>query len=199
MAKKVIEKYLLMICLFCMEPNGDKMVTGQPAAHIKLCPSMCICDAIERFVLCQDNNLYHVPMPLPNGTKLLDLSKNEFTSLSNNTFNGLAVNSTLESLVLYDNKIQYISPYSFINVRNLKNFWLFGNRLTTLAAHTFERLETLEDLDLSRNAISYIARNAFFGLKKLQVLQLWGNALVSLEAGSFNGLENLSNLTLGNI
>ena len=172
-------------------------VHGDNENHNIRCPPSCICDGIERYVLCQDNKLFRLPLPLPKGTKLLGLSKNEFTSISPSTFKGMTENTTLESLILYDNKIKTIMPYSFENTRNLKNLWLFGNHLVRLKANTFSGLTELEDLDLSRNKLTYIENNTFAGLKKLQVLQLWGNSLESLQSNSFAGLENLSNLTLG--
>ena len=172
-------------------------VTTQLAVPPEHCPEMCICDHVEKFVMCQDKKLAHVPMSLPNGTKLLGLSKNIFTHLTPNMFDKTGVSASLESVVLYDNRIQDIEPMSFSGLDNVHSIWLFGNYLKTLAANAFVGLPSLTLLDLSRNIISDISQGAFNGLNSIQAMHLWGNNLTTIDENAFQGLENLNNLTLG--
>jgi len=162
------------------------------------CPLNCTCKPLLQSVICERTHRFHIPFGLPNGTKFLGFPKNEFTSLAESTFKPTAkINTTLETLILIDNKITTIEPFAFRNVRNLKNLWLFQNRLTKLRAHTFSGLKNLEELHLSKNFLEQIEKDAFYGLRNLKLLQLWGNRLVELNPDSFLGLDNLSNLALG--
>ena len=186
--------------LFLLVAYHSIVLTKQLAVNLEHhCPEVCICDHVERFVMCQDKSLLHVPLPLPNGTKLLGLSKNHFTHLTAHMFDKTGVSDTLESLVLYDNRIQEIEPMSFSGLSNLENIWLFGNYLKTLTTNAFSGMPKLVLLDLSRNIISTISQGAFNGLDNLKALHLWGNNFTVIDEEAFQGLNNLNNLTLGRV
>ncbi|XP_026696518.2 uncharacterized protein LOC108951031 [Ciona intestinalis] len=161
------------------------------------CPSVCLCDNKEKFVMCQEKNLSHLPFPLPSETHILGLSQNHFTGLTSSMFIDTGLEESLKSLVLYDNRIASIEPGSFLGLQKLSNLWLFGNQLTTLEKGTFEGMNMLAELDLSRNYLVNIEDGTFDGLKKLEVLHLWGNKLKTLHTNAFQGLNSLSNLSLG--
>ena len=190
--QQVLLQLLLLLCVKKAISEFDK--TDDQTVR---CPLNCTCKPFDKSVVCEKTHRFHIPIPLPNGTKLLGFPKNEFTSLSNTTFTNMKINTTLETLILIDNKIANIKPYTFRNVRNLKKLWLLGNRLKKLQTNTFNGLKNLQELYLCKNFITQIEKNAFFGLENLELLQLWGNQLLGLSPDSFLGLENLLNLALG--
>ena len=188
---------LLWLGLYFLFSQSLKGINGEVDNQMTHCPLNCTCNPVIQSVMCEQTHRFHIPTNIPDGTVVLGLPKNEFTSLSRDTFTGLSTNASIESLILYDNKIASIEPYTFENLRKLRKLWLFGNRLTQLRAHGFAGLRNLTELYLSQNFLTDIERNAFADLRNLQLLQLWGNQLVRLNSDSFAGLENLSNLTLG--
>jgi Leucine-rich repeat (LRR) protein len=59
----------------------------------------------------------------------------------------------LKDLYLYTNRIESISPKAFMELRNLVVLDLSKNRITALPRDTFSDLPALNDLNLQRNRI----------------------------------------------
>ena len=131
------------------------------------CPSGCLC--YGNTFLCVDVGLTQFPNELPISLRKLDM-----------TGNFLQV------------KQENISAFIFLGELLLQN-----NNIETLDPYTFSYQSNLYRLDLSQNLITKLRQNTFFGLSNLKVLLLHGNSqLVMIEAGAFVGLSSLPLLEL---
>lgn len=133
----------------------------------------CVC--ASNIVSCSMANLTSVPTGLPAYTAVLDLSFNSITRLRAEwTPNRL---SSLHSLLLGHNGLNFLSSEAFVSVTRLRYLDLSSNELRLLDENIFEPLEHLEVLLLFNNRISQIDRTAFSGLLSLQRLYLSQNQI----------------------
>ncbi|KAF7208687.1 amphoterin-induced protein 1 [Nothobranchius furzeri] len=137
------------------------------------CTRNCVC--ASNIISCSDGNLIQVPAPLPQHTAVLDLSFNSITQLRAGwTTVDL---SSLQSLILSNNGLTFLSTEAFIHVTKLRYLDLSFNGLRQLDELTFEPLEHLEVLLLLKNNISQIDRSAFSSLSSLQKLYMSNNLI----------------------
>lgn len=153
--------------------------------------------------------------------KVLNLSRNEMSSLADRSFEGL---SSLTYVDLSDNKLSSLPPELFIETTRLKEIHLRNNSINVLApgifsvlrelvvldmsfndlnshwigSATFAGLEKLMLLDLSANKINKVDATIFKSLKKLQVLRLQENYIDMIPENTFLELQNLNTLVLSN-
>ena len=71
------------------------------------CPDRCRCFHASDLVDCQSRELTRVPQRVPEGTWLLDFSRNRLTEVERNAFTGLW---SLRILLLSNNSIQALEP-----------------------------------------------------------------------------------------
>ncbi|KAL1488362.1 hypothetical protein ABEB36_014839 [Hypothenemus hampei] len=137
--------------------------------------------------------------------RFLELSVNNITYLSGNSFNNL---SNLEMLLLDFNNIQYLNSYMFKDLKNLRildlhhnyiqniaqTIDLANNKLAQLNALTFEHNPSLEKLNLRYNELKELPENIFQYCKKLTLLRLGSNKLKELNEHLFINAPSLEQL-----
>lgn len=129
-----MSKRNILLCLLALFSPVSYTGAQETVRH---CPPVCMCDNVERFAMCIDKGLYTIPWPLPVGTKMLGLSRNQIRNLSSLSNAEEDLKASLESLILYDNQITSIPPGSFQGFANLQYLWLSGNELQSLERGAF--------------------------------------------------------------
>lgn len=115
----------------------------------------------------------------------IDLEGNDLEQLSGSLFNG-SRHSKLRNIILTDNRLQQLRPFTFTNLRQVINIALIGNRLKTIESNAFADLPQLSTVLLSRNQLKSIRGGAFNSLKNLRNLFLQHNQLEELALDMFN-------------
>uniref|UniRef100_A0A3B4WZ70 Insulin-like growth factor-binding protein complex acid labile subunit n=1 Tax=Seriola lalandi dorsalis TaxID=1841481 RepID=A0A3B4WZ70_SERLL len=113
------------------------------ALGFKLCPNPCLCYESSDLVDCRSSGLVRVPVGVPHGTWLLDMS---------------------------GNKLTHLGPASLGELENLRKLDLSHNRIRAIDVQGFNgllnRQQSLEVLLLSHNNISLIETEALAPLFK---------------------------------
>ncbi|KAL7302319.1 hypothetical protein TKK_0004982 [Trichogramma kaykai] len=165
-----------------------------------LCPVRCKCRPSNKpqaewlRVICKDDieDIMEIDFnPISIEMIHLDLSKNDISLISVNTFKNL---SNLKHLNLSANKITVLDEETFDGLINLERLDLSKNSISSIDSHVFKRLPNLKKLDLSKNKINLLGRTIFHGLLALDRLKLNGNKLETLKEGTFHGLPLLRQL-----
>ncbi|XP_075955759.1 uncharacterized protein tmem119a [Anarhichas minor] len=200
------------------------------------CPPGCCCPRPGFLVLCESLGLRSLPRSVPLSTSALSVARNQLCdvdhllrpfsdlqelSLSHNLLarfpRGLP--SSLESLLLQENRITYITsgalrqlgnltrldlednriraiqPGALLGLNNLQVLTLKGNRLTSLPLNL---PPSLTHLDLSANCISVLDLPSLSALVNLQVLKINSNCLRSVPESAFDSLPRLRSVDLAN-
>ena len=174
---------------------------------------------------CRGRNLVCIPsFPYAGSVKLLDLTHNQMSIVSDNAFSGL---HNLLQLNLANNLLTYFQDKAFSGLHALRSLDVSNNCLLAPLENVFSELHELQSLDLSYNYIRFLNDSTFSGLQKLitldlssncvsfckytllgspfqhlvslQTLNLESNSIDSLENVSFLGLNNLLTLNLGSV
>ena len=107
-----------------------------------------------------------------------------------NLFNDLKM---LQSLVLYYNNITRLTTRSFrFTAPNLRRLLLSENNLEYIEPFTFACLDSLTSLSLVNNRLMLIEPYTFYGLGMLDSLYLYGNNIVQFKDNSFNSLLSVN-------
>lgn len=140
------------------------------------CPSsLCQCTASNK-IMCDNRRLDRVP-------RYLTEKRRVYTSLD-----------------LSRNRISWLPPFAFLNVR-AKSLNLHHNHIgrTGISPRAFKGISaTLKNLDLSANNIPVLHWAVFDDLRLLQSLTLKNNNMQALAKGLFQSLHQLTHLTLAN-
>ncbi|CAH8498302.1 unnamed protein product [Schistosoma turkestanicum] len=156
------------------------------------CDGICDCST-EGVANCQGRGLKIIPSDLPKDIMELNMNHNELVSLPQNAF----VNyKNLRKIVLDNNRISFIHPQAFNNLRELSSLYMSSNELGLLPSNLFSQLSNLKILYLHRNKISCIQRGSFAGLEHLQILHLSNNRIQTFPRNSFEDLRRLKYLYL---
>ena len=151
--------------------------------------------------------------------KILDLGANMLEVIEPGSFDGLAnlqvlkINhnklveipavlnhmTNLVSLTLNDNKINYIKPGIFKDVKQLGNLVLGGNMLEHIEPGTFKDLANLQGLNISHNKLTEIHPELLNHMNNLSFLSLSNNQLGSLDPDIFKNFRHMLRLHLSNI
>ncbi|KAM8885260.1 uncharacterized protein tmem119a isoform 1-T2 [Spinachia spinachia] len=200
------------------------------------CPPGCCCPRPGFLVLCESLGLRSLPRSVPLSTSALSVARNQLCnvdhllrpfsdlqelSLSHNLLarfpRGLP--SRLESLLLQENRITYITSGALRQLGNLTRLDLEDNRIRAIQAGALLRLNKLQvltlkgnrltslplnlppsltHLDLSANCISVLDLPSLSALVHLQVLRINGNCLRSVPESAFDRLPRLRSVDLAN-
>lgn len=171
-------------------------------------------------VFCSDLSLRGAPVNLPRGVQMLDLSRNQVQNLTEET---LGFHTGFHRLNLHSNRIHFVQPGLFRNMKDLRVLDLSKNHLSVFARSKINvgPLTAVESLDLSNNglytgmsdyflsespllanlslnsnSITEINRNTFSGASSLRKITLHNNVILEIEDGAFDSLENLTELDL---
>ncbi|NXB47848.1 TLR5 protein, partial [Leucopsar rothschildi] len=109
--------------------------------------------------------------------RFFDISVGFIFSLNSLVFQSLG---NLESLNLFQNKINQIQRQAFFGLGNLKILNLSSNLLGELYDYTFEGLHSVMYIDLQQNHIGMIDNESFMQLVNLKIIDLRDNAIKRL-------------------
>lgn len=149
----------------------------------------------------------------------LPLGSRNITSISNDTFSGLAqlqiLFLTSNSLTKLDdptlfsdlkelwylsvsyNKIAYIHPAMFSGLTKLSTLYFEANQLTSLDSSIFSQLSQLFLLRLDANQLKSLDGTIFSQNKKMWTLMLQDNNIGEIDSNVFKGLDGLEKVYLG--
>ncbi|KAL4230930.1 hypothetical protein ACF0H5_011304 [Mactra antiquata] len=144
---------------------------------------------------CSSQSLLHVPPNLPHNIRVLDLSNNLITQLTDYSF---LKYESLEILYLRNNTLSSLEYQVFNGLRKLLYLDLSINNLDQIPSQTFSDIKGLLTMSLSGNRITSILPYAFRNVSKLTNLYLSGNHIQSIHPLGFNGLYRLQQLDLQN-
>ncbi|XP_037832415.1 leucine-rich repeat transmembrane protein FLRT3 [Kryptolebias marmoratus] len=200
------------------------------------CPPGCCCPRPGFLVLCESLGLRSLPRSVPLSTSALSVARNQLCNVDHllGPFSGLQELSlshnllprfprglppSLESLLLQENRITYITSGSLRQLRNLTRLDLEDNRIRVVqpgALLDLRRLQiltlkgnkltslplnlppSLTHLDLSANCISSLDLPSLSALVNLQVLNINSNCLRTVPENAFDSLPRLRSVDLTN-
>lgn len=200
------------------------------------CPTGCCCLHPGLLVLCESLGLRSLPRSVPLGTSALSVARNQLCNVDHvlRPFSGLQELSlshnllvrfprglppSLESLLLQENRITYITAGALRHLGNLTRLDLEANRIRAIQPGALEVLNKLQvltlkanrltslplnlpasltHLDLSANCISVLHLPSLSSLVNLQVLKINSNCLRSVPENAFDSLPRLRSVDLTN-
>ncbi|XP_056653395.1 chondroadherin-like protein isoform X2 [Monodelphis domestica] len=166
-------------------PEGDEAAAP--------CPAACICSPDSQHSSCENRGLRVPPSGFPNHTRLLDLRRNNFSSIPRGAFPGLA---HLVSLHLQSCGITHLAPGALRGLGQLVYLYLSNNRLSGLRAAALQGTPRLRYLYLDGNRFTRPPRAALQVLPQLFSLHLEHNAVQQLALGDLAGAPGLRRLDL---
>lgn len=140
---------------------------------VSSCPAGCCCPRPGSLVLCESLGLQSLPRSVPLNTSVLSVARNQLCNIDNL----LKPFSDLHELSLSHNQL---SRFPRGLPPSLESLLLQENRITYITSGALRYLGNLTRLDLEYNQIRAVQPGAFQGLNKLAVLTLKGNKLTSL-------------------
>ncbi len=123
--------------------------------------------------------------------KYLNLAKNKLRSVEG-SFNLLA---NLNVLVLTENAIEEITPYTFAGMENLISIDMSKNYVRRLDQGVFSN-NYLNEVNMSGNLLKELEQATFVNLPILEVLDLSHNDIVGIKNGAFDAIPRLKRLLL---
>uniref|UniRef100_A0A3B3XU14 LRRCT domain-containing protein n=1 Tax=Poecilia mexicana TaxID=48701 RepID=A0A3B3XU14_9TELE len=137
------------------------------------CPPGCCCPGPGFLVLCESLGLRSLPRSVPLSTSALSVARNQLCNVDHllQAFSGLQELSLSHNLLA---RFPRGLPPS------LESLLLQENRITYITSGVLRQLRNLTRLHLEDNRIRAIQPGALLGLRKLQLLTLKGNKLTSL-------------------
>ncbi|KAK5871460.1 hypothetical protein PBY51_004342 [Eleginops maclovinus] len=138
------------------------------------------------------NLLPRFPRGLPPSLESLLLQENRITFITSGALRQLG---NLTRLDLENNRISAIQPGALLGLNRLQVLILKGNKLTSLPLNL---PPSLTHLDVSANCISVLDLPSLSALVNLQVLKINSNCLRSVPENAFDGLPRLRSVDLTN-
>ncbi|EFJ30590.1 hypothetical protein SELMODRAFT_409609 [Selaginella moellendorffii] len=158
---------------------------------------------VERIDAAYNKFTGEVPAHIGVLTRYMDLSSNNLTTIGNQQL--CSSNSSLESLLLQNNRLDGQIPSALAKCKNLVNLMLSFNRFEGEIPSQLSDLQDLQWLSLSNNRLSGEIPAALGRLHRMTVLQLRDNRLQGEIPSELEQCENLlmidfaGNLLSGNI
>lgn len=125
----------------------------------------------------------------------LDLSSNNISNLSDNTFDNCP---KLEYINLSNNRISVLSNNLFLNTKLLETLNLEKNTFYSIPEHIFKETKILKNLSVGNPLLSVIAKNAMSYLDKLNYLNIENSSIENLNKSSFGEHNLLKSVVLNN-
>ncbi|XP_030348373.1 leucine-rich repeat, immunoglobulin-like domain and transmembrane domain-containing protein 3 isoform X3 [Strigops habroptila] len=148
------------------------------------CPSQCTCvyhgrsdGTGARSVLCNDPDMYEIPVNVPVDTVKLRIEKTVIRRIPTEAFYYLV---DLKYLWVTYNCVANIDISSFYNLKQLHELRLDGNLLSTFPWESLAEMPNLRTLDLHNNKVTSIPADAGRYLKNLTYLDISSNKLTTL-------------------
>ena len=121
--------------------------------------------------------------------KYLNLAKNKLVEIEG-AFNLL---STLNVLILRENGIEKVTPFTFTGMDNLISIDLSQNYIRTLESGVFGN-NYLNEVNMSGNLLKELEEETFVNLPILESLDLSHNNLIGIKNGAFDAIPRLKKL-----
>ncbi|XP_022598029.1 leucine-rich repeat-containing protein 17-like [Seriola dumerili] len=163
------------------------------ALGFKLCPNPCLCYESSDLVDCRSSGLVRVPVGVPHGTWLLDLSGNKLTVVHTKSFMGLW---SLKILQMSNNSIRTLQPQSLSSLQFLERLDLSFNQLRWIPQDFSQSLSSLLELRLDHNLLEHLGHASLGELENLRKLDLSYNRIRAIDVRAFSSLSRLSLLSL---
>ncbi|XP_009271912.1 PREDICTED: leucine-rich repeat, immunoglobulin-like domain and transmembrane domain-containing protein 3 [Aptenodytes forsteri] len=148
------------------------------------CPSQCTCvyhgrsdGTGTRSVLCNDPDMYEIPVNVPVDTVKLRIEKTVIRRIPTEAFYYLV---DLKYLWVTYNCVANIDISSFYNLKQLHELRLDGNLLSTFPWESLAEMPNLRTLDLHNNKVTSIPADASRYLRNLTYLDISSNKLTTL-------------------
>nr|XP_033791227.1 leucine-rich repeat, immunoglobulin-like domain and transmembrane domain-containing protein 3 [Geotrypetes seraphini] len=148
------------------------------------CPSQCTCiyhgrsdGTGTRSVLCNDPDMYEIPVNVPVDTWKLRVEKTVIRRIPTEVFYYL---TELKYLWLTYNSISSVDSSSFYNLKVLHELRLAGNLLSVFPWESLAEMPSLRTLDLHNNKLTSIAPEAARFLRNIRFLDISSNKLATL-------------------
>lgn len=186
MASVYIASALVAICLALCRASLAQDENRRTCVFAKT----CICSGTR--VDCKNRSLSSIPVGIPQGTTVLDLSFNQLSSLDLAKLSRLV---NLQELRLHNNLLTKVPPWQSLP-SSLIRLSLHHNRITYLPSQNVTKQMALQYLFLNSNRISTIGRNAFANLTSVQSMKLSRNRLKSIPVAALSHLTSLRKLDL---
>lgn len=154
------------------------------------CPPQCTsCDSVAN---CLGGEIKDIPKNFPHEVKILDLSNNQITELSSQSFQELP---SLTTLRMSGNRIIEISHRSFISLPSLMSLDLSNNPTVQIEDRAFEGLAKLRMLSITNTKITKLGKS-LRDLSTLHSLNMGSNQIEMIQDENFEGNEELRMLDL---
>uniref|UniRef100_A0A8C2Y858 Leucine rich repeat, Ig-like and transmembrane domains 3 n=1 Tax=Coturnix japonica TaxID=93934 RepID=A0A8C2Y858_COTJA len=145
------------------------------------CPSQCTCISLflsaARSVLCNDPDMFEIPVNVPVDTVKLRIEKTVIRRIPTEAFYYLV---DLKYLWVTYNCVANIDISSFYNLKQLHELRLDGNLISTFPWESLAEMPNLRTLDLHNNKVTSIPAEAGRYLKNLTYLDISSNKLTTL-------------------
>ncbi|XP_075277455.1 leucine-rich repeat, immunoglobulin-like domain and transmembrane domain-containing protein 3 isoform X2 [Opisthocomus hoazin] len=148
------------------------------------CPSQCTCvyhgrsdGTGTRSVLCNDPDMYEIPVNVPVDTVKLRIEKTVIRRIPTEAFYYLV---DLKYLWVTYNCVANVDISSFYNLKQLHELRLDGNLLSTFPWESLAEMPNLRTLDLHNNKVTSIPADAGRYLGNLTYLDISSNKLTTL-------------------
>ncbi|NWU99839.1 LRIT3 protein, partial [Upupa epops] len=148
------------------------------------CPSQCTCvyhgrsdGTGARSVLCNDQDMYEIPVNVPVDTVKLRIEKTVIRRIPTEAFYYLV---DLKYLWVTYNCVANIDISSFYNLKQLHELRLDGNLLSTFPWESLAEMPNLRTLDLHNNKMTSVPAEAGRYLRNLTYLDISSNKLTTL-------------------
>ncbi|XP_065490905.1 leucine-rich repeat, immunoglobulin-like domain and transmembrane domain-containing protein 3 [Caloenas nicobarica] len=148
------------------------------------CPSQCTCvyhgrsdGTGTRSVLCNDPDMYEIPVNVPVDTVKLRIEKTVIRRIPTEAFYYLV---DLKYLWVTYNCVANIDISSFYNLKQLHELRLDGNLLSTFPWESLAEMPNLRILDLHNNKVTSVPADAGRYLRNLTYLDISSNKLTTL-------------------
>uniref|UniRef100_A0A1A8P8H6 Trophoblast glycoprotein b n=1 Tax=Nothobranchius rachovii TaxID=451742 RepID=A0A1A8P8H6_9TELE len=164
------------------------------------CPDKCTC--LPQTVKCQNQGLDEIPPSIPTTTKVLFVTGNSISRISEASFPSRL--DLLTDLYLSGNKMEHVDAVAFKNLPNLTKLDLSDNRIQSFSNSSFPGDNKLQFLNLSGSLNNHNLTDEVLSLfhsaklLNLTTLDLSNNYLVTLPDGVFSSLSSLTTLNLRN-
>lgn len=187
---------ILKIVPKCLNHDKDHCVEREPN-HLNLGPNFKYLRLLKVLVI-TDSNIPNIGIRTLwglSGLRILDLSRNQLTTIVDKNFDGLY---SLKEIRFNNNHIKSMVSAAFRHVTQLEVLSLRHNRIHDLAPRIFFKLRNLKILDLSGNKIEHVDGGVFVDTPNLECFACEGCSLFQLDLPLNVELHQLSSLLLPN-
>lgn len=179
MAPDVLPPAATHLCLtfppFCFATERDEMLLLLLLLFVSTnsCPDRCSCSSSDQQIDCSSRDLIDLPHNIPNDTRSLILSNNDFDHFDHLKFPFLPL---LDSLDISNNNLKLIDDDLFLKFPALRILHLRRNKLSDLP-RGLRTLKNLEKLDIRSNSITQLTPDDVITISRIRHVDLSRNLI----------------------